>query len=94
MSKFNLIAAAALVALLPMAQPALAADGSANIRAKMVTKGDQTLYCYKAKITGSRMARRVCLTEQELAQNGARIANENGEFRVVAAPTSDRTRQN
>ncbi|MCW2348742.1 MULTISPECIES: hypothetical protein [Sphingobium] len=76
-SKFHLIAAAAAIAILPLAQPALAAPAAETtyqIPAKVLKRGDQTFYCFKQQATtGTRMSRRVCVTEKELSYAGARI---------------------
>ncbi|MBU0555265.1 MAG: hypothetical protein KKD64_08265 [Alphaproteobacteria bacterium] len=88
-SKFNLIAAVAAVALLPLAQPALAApaaDGTNQIRAKVLKRGGNTFYCFKQDVTGSRMQRRVCVTEKELSYAGARIEGEGEEVRLITGP--------
>lgn len=87
-TKFRLIAAAALVVTLPIAQSAVAAPAGTQktIKAKKIVRGGETFYCFKHEITGSRMQRRSCVTQKEIDFAGARVEVEGEQVQLVAAP--------
>ena len=78
---------ATAMGLLAATAPALASesrDAATVMKAQIVEKGGQTLYCIKQATTGSRMSRRFCMTGQEWNAAGAHIMGEN--IQLVASP--------
>lgn len=83
MFKFTtaIVAAAAITAA--ASAPAFA---ETSAKAKMIERNGKTLYCVKDEMTGSRMAKQVCLTKEEWAQRGVTVNSPKNDAALAANP--------
>jgi len=67
--------------------PAVAApvQGS-TMKAKIIHKNGETLYCVKETTTGSRVPNRTCLTKQEWELRGSTVAAAKSDHKLAANP--------
>jgi Spy/CpxP family protein refolding chaperone len=83
MFKFTtaIVAAAAITAT--ASAPAFA---ETSAKAKMIERNGKTFYCVKNEMTGSRMAKQVCLTKEEWSQRGVTVAAAKNDAALAANP--------
>jgi len=83
----TLIAVATAATAIAFTAPAMAApvQGS-TMKAKIIQRNGETLYCVKETVTGSRVPNRTCLTKQEWELRGSIVAAATSDHRLASNP--------
>lgn len=78
---------ATATAAFALAVPAVAAPvHGSTMKARIIHKNGETLYCVKEMTTGSRLPNRTCLTREEWELRGSIVAAARSDHKLAANP--------